>query len=272
MAIHGNKSQGARTRALAQFKDGTLPVLVATDIAARGLDIDDLPHVVNYELPHVPEDYVHRIGRTGRAGREGSAVSLVDREEVKLLTAIERVIRHPDRAGRGGRLHRPACAPRRRGTGPGRRPPAARQPARRPARHAHLRPQAGQPRPSRSPSTRASRPAAPRHASPAAVRAAPAQRQARSRSGFGGTAPAQRRQVNMAGYRQRRELRGTCGGQHGPLEPGPARRPVAAAALLGDAGHRQRHLPFGPGCHADQRGPAHDLARTEDARQRPRSG
>jgi ATP-dependent RNA helicase RhlE len=93
MAIHGNKSQGARTRALAQFKDGSLPVLVATDIAARGLDIDDLPHVVNYELPHVPEDYVHRIGRTGRAGREGSAVSLVDRDEVKLLTAIERVIK-----------------------------------------------------------------------------------------------------------------------------------------------------------------------------------
>jgi ATP-dependent RNA helicase RhlE len=93
MAIHGNKSQGARTRALAQFKDGSLPVLVATDIAARGLDIDDLPHVVNYELPHVPEDYVHRIGRTGRAGREGSAVSLVDRDEVKLLSAIERVIK-----------------------------------------------------------------------------------------------------------------------------------------------------------------------------------
>ena len=95
MAIHGNKSQGARTRALAQFKDGSLPVLVATDIAARGLDIDDLPHVVNYELPHVPEDYVHRIGRTGRAGREGSAISLVDRDEVKLLSAIERVIKRP---------------------------------------------------------------------------------------------------------------------------------------------------------------------------------
>ncbi len=95
MAIHGNKSQGARTRALSQFKDGTLPVLVATDIAARGLDIDDLPHVVNYELPNVPEDYVHRIGRTGRAGREGTAISLVDREELKLLGAIERVIRRP---------------------------------------------------------------------------------------------------------------------------------------------------------------------------------
>ncbi|MDO4636455.1 MAG: DEAD/DEAH box helicase [Lautropia sp.] len=93
MAIHGNKSQGARTRALSRFKDGSLPVLVATDIAARGLDIDELPHVVNYELPNVPEDYVHRIGRTGRAGREGQAVSLVDREEMKLLTGIERLIK-----------------------------------------------------------------------------------------------------------------------------------------------------------------------------------
>jgi ATP-dependent RNA helicase RhlE len=95
MAIHGNKSQGARTRALSQFKDGSLPVLVATDIAARGLDIDELPHVVNYELPHVPEDYVHRIGRTGRAGREGFAISLVDGEETRLLTAIERLIKRP---------------------------------------------------------------------------------------------------------------------------------------------------------------------------------
>ena len=93
MAIHGNKSQGARTRALSRFKDGSLPVLVATDIAARGLDIDELPHVVNYELPNVPEDYVHRIGRTGRAGHEGTAVSLVDREEMKLLTGIERLIK-----------------------------------------------------------------------------------------------------------------------------------------------------------------------------------
>ena len=93
MAIHGNKSQGARTRALSRFKDGSLPVLVATDIAARGLDIDELPHVVNYELPNVLEDYVHRIGRTGRAGHEGTAVSLVDREEMKLLTGIERLIK-----------------------------------------------------------------------------------------------------------------------------------------------------------------------------------
>jgi ATP-dependent RNA helicase RhlE len=93
MAIHGNKSQNARTRALAAFKEGSVPVLVATDIAARGLDIDQLPQVVNFELPDVPEDYVHRIGRTGRAGSAGAAVSLVDREEVKLLTDIERMLK-----------------------------------------------------------------------------------------------------------------------------------------------------------------------------------
>jgi ATP-dependent RNA helicase RhlE len=91
-AIHGNKSQGARTRALADFKSGQVQVLVATDIAARGLDIDQLPHVVNFDLPNVPEDYVHRIGRTGRAGREGEAISLVCVDELKLLRDIERVI------------------------------------------------------------------------------------------------------------------------------------------------------------------------------------
>jgi ATP-dependent RNA helicase RhlE len=91
-AIHGNKSQGARTRALKRFKDQELRVLVATDIAARGLDIESLPHVVNYDLPHVPEDYVHRIGRTGRAGAEGAAVSLVSHEDRPLLAAIERLM------------------------------------------------------------------------------------------------------------------------------------------------------------------------------------
>jgi len=92
-AIHGNKSQSARTKALANFKEGTVRVLVATDIAARGLDIDQLPQVVNFELPNVPEDYVHRIGRTGRAGSSGAAVSLVDREELKLLKDIEKLIK-----------------------------------------------------------------------------------------------------------------------------------------------------------------------------------
>jgi ATP-dependent RNA helicase RhlE len=92
-AIHGNKSQGHRTRTLADFKQGALRVLVATDLAARGLDIEALPHVVNYDIPHVPEDYVHRIGRTGRAGIEGEAISLVSREEQSQFAAIERLIR-----------------------------------------------------------------------------------------------------------------------------------------------------------------------------------
>jgi len=92
-AIHGNKSQGARTRALADFKSGEIRVLVATDVASRGLDIDQLPHVVNYELPHVAEDYVHRIGRTGRAGNEGQAVSLVCSDEHELLGDIERLLK-----------------------------------------------------------------------------------------------------------------------------------------------------------------------------------
>ena len=92
-AIHGNKSQGARTRALADFKSGGIRVLVATDIAARGLDIEELPHVVNYELPNVPEDYVHRIGRTGRAAATGEALSLVCVDEHKLLRDIERLLK-----------------------------------------------------------------------------------------------------------------------------------------------------------------------------------
>ena len=92
-AIHGNKSQGARTRALADFKRGAVQVLVATDIAARGLDIEQLPHVVNFELPNVPEDYVHRIGRTGRAGLEGEAISLVCIDEKKLLADIEKLLK-----------------------------------------------------------------------------------------------------------------------------------------------------------------------------------
>jgi ATP-dependent RNA helicase RhlE len=90
-AIHGNKSQGARTRALDEFKKGKVNVLVATDIAARGIDIVDLPHVVNFDLPNVPEDYVHRIGRTGRAGSKGEAISLVSADEAKQLFDIERL-------------------------------------------------------------------------------------------------------------------------------------------------------------------------------------
>ncbi len=92
LAIHGNKSQSVRTKTLAKFKEGSVQVLVATDIAARGIDINDLPQVVNFDLPEVPEDYVHRIGRTGRAGSTGGALSLVSEDEVKLLKAIERLI------------------------------------------------------------------------------------------------------------------------------------------------------------------------------------
>ena len=93
VAIHGNKSQSARTKALAEFKSGKVRILVATDIAARGLDIDQLPHVVNFDLPSVPEDYIHRIGRTGRAGATGQAVSLVSADEITQLRDIERLLR-----------------------------------------------------------------------------------------------------------------------------------------------------------------------------------
>jgi ATP-dependent RNA helicase RhlE len=91
-AIHGNKSQGARTRALSDFKESRITALIATEVAARGLDIRELPHVVNFELPHVPEDYVHRIGRTARAGRCGAAISLVSPDEAPLLSDIERLL------------------------------------------------------------------------------------------------------------------------------------------------------------------------------------
>ncbi|MGE5490068.1 MAG: DEAD/DEAH box helicase [Actinomycetota bacterium] len=94
-AIHGDKSQLDRIKALDAFKNGTTHILVATDVAARGLDIDDLPYVINYELPHVPEDYVHRIGRTGRAGKQGKAISLVSAHEVGYLVEIEKLIKRP---------------------------------------------------------------------------------------------------------------------------------------------------------------------------------
>jgi len=121
-AIHGNKSQGARTRALSRFKDNSLRVLVATDIAARGLDIEALPHVVNFDLPNVPEDYVHRIGRTGRAGAEGEAISLLAAEDRPLLSAIEKLM--------GRRIEQRVIA----GFEPGQGPVAPATPAQSPAR------------------------------------------------------------------------------------------------------------------------------------------
>jgi ATP-dependent RNA helicase RhlE len=126
-AIHGNKSQTARTRALADFKAGRVRVLAATEIAARGLDIDGLPHVVNFELPFVPEDYVHRIGRTGRAGAAGHAVSLVCVDEHKLLRDIERVLGHRLEArALPGFEPDPRIAPEPILRGGGQRPPRAR--------------------------------------------------------------------------------------------------------------------------------------------------
>jgi len=126
-AIHGNKSQGARTRALEDFKSGSLRVLVATDIAARGLDIAQLPQVVNFDLPNVAQDYVHRIGRTGRAGASGKAYSLVSADEIKQLNDIEQLIqRHLPREYIDGfepEHEVPASAPLRKPRQPGRRPP-----------------------------------------------------------------------------------------------------------------------------------------------------
>jgi ATP-dependent RNA helicase RhlE len=120
-AIHGNKSQGARTRALKEFKNGKVTVLVATDIAARGLDIDQLPVVINYDLPMVAEDYVHRIGRTGRAGAEGLAVSLVANEESGLLRDIRRLLKQ-DIAIENVTGFEPAQALRLEGSGSNNRP------------------------------------------------------------------------------------------------------------------------------------------------------
>lgn len=131
-AIHGNKSQGARTRALAQFKQGEVRVLVATDIAARGLDIDQLPHVVNYELPNVPADYIHRIGRTGRAGHSGEALSLVCVDEHELMTEIEKLLKYtvPRRAIPGFAPDPTAQAqPLRKARGAGRQTKVKQQPA-----------------------------------------------------------------------------------------------------------------------------------------------
>jgi ATP-dependent RNA helicase RhlE len=158
-AIHGNKSQNARTRALEQFKAGEMRVLVATDIAARGLDIEALPHVVNYDLPHVAEDYVHRIGRTGRAGSEGEAVTLVSHEDRPLMAAIERLMNRkveqrvvpgfepgsaPSTPHREEGRHEGQRPPRREGQRHGRQPqkrPDAQRPQQRPPQRAQQRPQ-----------------------------------------------------------------------------------------------------------------------------------
>jgi len=144
-AIHGNKAQNHRTRTLARFKDNELRVLVATDIAARGLDIEALPHVVNFDMPHVAEDYVHRIGRTGRAGVEGEAVSLVSHEERSLMAAIERLMNRKveSRTIPGFEPGTPSSEPRdlhdepRRGRQQQQRRPERGRNAQQPQRHGH---------------------------------------------------------------------------------------------------------------------------------------
>ena len=195
MAIHGNKSQGARTKALAEFKSGELCVLVATDIAARGIDIDQLPHVINYELPNVPEDYVHRIGRTGRAGAQGEALSLVCLDEEGFLADIEKLIKRsipretvPGFEAEPGERAEPILLGRRTLNGSGRggnagggagrgqgnrRPAATSAPS-----HAPAKPGAGAPR-------SASKPAAPRPAAKPAASNAPRRTSALT-SGRGG--------------------------------------------------------------------------------------
>ena len=163
-AIHGNKNQNHRTRTLKRFKDNELRVLVATDIAARGLDIEALPHVVNYDLPHVAEDYVHRIGRTGRAGAEGEAVSLVTPEDRPLMTAIERLMSkqvevrdiegfEPGIRGQGADSPRPPRdhQPRQRQQRPQRRPEERRGPLNRHPQPQHERPQQRRGRPKQKP-------------------------------------------------------------------------------------------------------------------------
>ena len=170
-AIHGNKSQSARTKALASFKEGSIRVLVATDIAARGLDIEELPHVVNYELPNVPHDYVHRIGRTGRAGNNGEAISLVSADENAYLADIEPLT--------GRRVDREVIA----GFEPGPPPPAAPQaeprrppqPAGRPGQR-NARPRTPQ---NSAPEKTARKPAPP--VKPAAAKPAPGTQPARRR-------------------------------------------------------------------------------------------
>jgi ATP-dependent RNA helicase RhlE len=166
-AIHGNKSQGARERTLKGFRDGRARVLVATDIAARGIDVDGVTHVVNYDMPNVPESYVHRIGRTARAGASGVAISFVDGEEREYLRDIERLIQRKLNVA-GGAEH----ASYERAPGPSRHAPRERQHAPRAEPRAHVQ-RHGAPRDRATPQ-RASRPSAPSvHRSPAPAPRAP---------------------------------------------------------------------------------------------------
>ncbi len=196
-AIHGNKSQGQRVRALDDFKAGRVAILVATEIAARGLDIDGLPHVVNFELPMVAQDYVHRIGRTGRAGMEGDAVSLVCIDENMLLDDIQSLLRQPIRREivEGFEVNRsiPREPIRQRSNG-AYRPSDGRRAPSRPATSRFAAPRSAAPRP-----------AAPRQAAPgvfAETRTQPAQGAARPQVASGGFRQSEPRQPSQGGFRQ----------------------------------------------------------------------
>ncbi|SPE33613.1 RNA helicase [Burkholderiales bacterium] len=226
LAIHGNKSQNARTRALADFKNAKLQVLVATDIAARGLDIEQLPHVVNFDVPHVPEDYVHRIGRTGRAGATGEAVSLVSSEEGGRLRDIERLIKRAIT-----RVVVPGFEPGRPGTQPAEEIEAQDRPARthsapRSPRPAHAR-SAGQARSNgarssapRSGGPRSGGPRANGSGEPRGSRPAPARNGAPAR----GEADGNRAHSDVDGNRAREDV----DGNRAPAHKGPTARPGAA--------------------------------------------
>ncbi|MFN8623954.1 MAG: DEAD/DEAH box helicase [Chloroflexota bacterium] len=264
LAIHGNKSQGARVRALTAFKDGGTPILVATDIAARGLDIEQLPHVVNYELPNVPEDYVHRIGRTGRAGAGGTAVSLVSSDEAVFLRDIERLLGRsvprevvtgfqPDPATaaamaaasvrvatptRGGGRHAGGETGGR-GRG-GRQAPAAQGVGR---GHAPAQPQAGRgaPRPAAAQPASGGRPA-----SPARTHGGAASAPARGASSGGGRPGGALRSVGIgqAPVAARRDGGGHRGGsRHGGPRHGDTRHGGAPATSAGQAPNRGQAAP-----------------------------
>ncbi|MFN2645618.1 MAG: DEAD/DEAH box helicase [Burkholderiales bacterium] len=246
-AIHGNKSQNARERALDEFKEGKVRVLVATDIAARGLDIEALPHVVNYDLPHVAEDYVHRIGRTGRAGAEGEAVSLVSAEERSLMAAIERLMNRkvesrtiagfePGSASNRPEGQRSSQEPGRQRPRHERRPERGARPSpdrgARPSQDRGARP--SQDRGARPSSDRGGRPSQNRPARPWEDRSASRQRSERvrpERQRRHATAapvnPEYQAQVEEARRRMREE-----GEQPAPRSHGTPRRPQALPALF----------------------------------------
>jgi ATP-dependent RNA helicase RhlE len=214
-AIHGNKSQSARERAMSQFRDGTIRVLVATDIAARGIDIDEISHVINFDLPEVPETYVHRIGRTARAGAEGVAISMCDVEELELLRDIERLIRKPVPVAQG---HEPPGWAARRNSGG---PSAPRPPLRRPeTRFADRGPPRGG-----GPSSRDNRPAM-RDNRPATRDERPVPRDNRPRGPIASapmTSAAAPASAQPARPRRRRGGGGGSGGGGGPRPVGPGR-------------------------------------------------